>query len=69
MLRRLPLCKQCNTDSIAPQFYKDRVHPGEAFRGLWADVMLYRLRETYLAQQNIDRSSIPPHGLRNDPST
>ena len=30
------------------QFFKDKVHPGKVFRGLWADVLLFKLRELYI---------------------
>jgi hypothetical protein len=32
----------------ALQFFKDKVHPGKVFRGLWADVLLFNLRELYI---------------------
>jgi hypothetical protein len=28
-------------------FYKDKVHPGPSFRGIMADILLFRLREVY----------------------
>lgn len=34
-------------------FYKDKVHPGEVFKGLWADVFLHRLRESYVKPKHI----------------
>lgn len=34
-------------------FYKDKVHPGEAFKGLWADILLRRLRETYRGRESV----------------
>lgn len=30
------------------EFFKDKVHPGKVFRGLWADVLLFELRELYI---------------------
>jgi hypothetical protein len=32
---------------VRAQFFKDKVHPGEAFRGLWSDIQLYHLRESF----------------------
>lgn len=34
------------------EFFKDKVHPGEAFSGLWADVLFHRLRESYLLKRD-----------------
>ena len=48
------------TDLYPEQFYKDKVHPGEAFRTVWADSTLYRLREAYYTKHPVP--SATKHG-------